>query len=235
MRLHIFQHEATCGIGSIGDWCASREVEPVIAHFYRGEALPSFGEVDALLVLGGSMNAYQDADFPHLKPVRAFVRDAIGAHKKVLGLCLGAQMVADALGSRVVRAAQIERGWIEIERRQEADSSRLFSWLPKREQFISWHGDTFAVPDGAVHGAQSEACFAQAFALGDHVLALQFHPEADASIVEGWIEDEPEAERAALREEFLSFNSRFERQRELLFAALDCWIGNADNLPAQGA
>ena len=224
MQLHIFQHEATCGSGSIENWCAARAIEPIVTRFHLDEPLPPFDEVDALIILGGSMNLDQDEQYPHLKPVRNFAREAIHAGKKVFGICLGAQIIADALGSRVVRAPRIERGWIEIARRQEADSSRLLFWLPPRERFVSWHGDTFAVPDGAVHGAQSVTCFSQAFAWRATVLALQFHPEADTAIVESWIEDEPESERAMLRAEFLGSESRFERQRELLFAALDCWV-----------
>lgn len=224
MRLHIFQHEASCAPGTIGDWCAAREVVPLLTRFHLGETLPALNEVDALLILGGAMNAYQDADFPHLQTVRDFTRVALNSNKKVCGICLGAQIMADALGSRVVRAPEQERGWIEIVRREEAASSPLLRWLPQRARFISWHDDTFAVPDGAVHGAQSQQCAAQAFAFGDHALALQFHPEAGASIVAGWIEDEPEAERSGLRAEFFPFEARFERQRELLFAALDAWI-----------
>lgn len=132
--------------------------------------------------------------------------------------------MADALGSRVRRAEQQERGWIEIARHEIAATSPLLGWLPERQKFISWHGDTFDVPIGAVHGGASATCPAQAFAWGDHALALQFHPEADASIVSSWIETEPQAERDALRSLFLPHESRFEEQKRLLFAALDAWF-----------
>lgn len=224
MRLHVFQHEATCGPGALREWLAQRGIEARFTRFHLGEELPLLDDVDALIILGGAMNVYQDVEFPYLKPLRAFTREALHANKRVFGICLGAQMVADALGSRVRRAEEQERGWIEIVRAENAATSPLLRWLPPRHRFISWHGDTFDVPQGAVHGAKSAACPAQAFAWGEHALALQFHPEAGADIVSGWIETEPQEQQQVLRSLFLPHESRFEEQKRLLFAALDAWI-----------
>lgn len=224
MPLHVFQHEATCGPGALQEWLSKRDIEAHFTRFDLGEELPRFENVDALIILGGAMNVYQDEDFPYLSSLREFAREVLHANKRVFGICLGAQIMADALGSRVRRAEQGERGWIEIVRAEAAATSPLLSWLPARQRFISWHGDTFDVPQGAVHGARSATCPAQAFAWGDHALALQFHPEADASIVSSWIDVEPPAERDALRSLFLPCQSRFEEQKRLLFAALDGWI-----------
>ena len=225
MNLHIFQHESSCGPGALRDWMAARQIEAHWTRFHLGDALPALSEVKALIILGGTMNAYQDAQFPHLKPLREFTREALHARKKVLGLCLGAQIMADALGSRVTRAVREEKGWLEIVRREDAAQSPLLDWLPARHSFVSWHGDTFAVPAGAVHGASSDACV-QAFSWGEHALALQFHPEADAEIVQGWLESEPTTQHQELRSLFLSNESLFRTQKELLFVALDAWIGS---------
>lgn len=223
MRLHIFQHEASCGPGHILEWSESRGVELCWSRFYLDDPVPPLDEVEALLILGGSMNVYQDEQYPHLKAVREFTREALLADKRVFGICLGAQIMADALGERVIQAPHKERGWIDILRRDEANSSPLLKWLPAQHRFFSWHGDTFAIPKGAVHGAASEQCSSQAFAWGNNALAVQFHPESDAAIVSGWIEDEPIETRESLRAQFL-LSERFDSQKQLLFAAFDTWM-----------
>ncbi len=224
MRLHIFQHEVTCGPGALQEWLVERGIEAGFTRFYLDKELPPLDDVDALLILGGAMNVYQDAEFSYLKPLRTFTREALHADKRVFGICLGAQIMADALGSRVRRAEEEEKGWIEIVRCEDAATSPLLGWLPTRHKFISWHGDTFDVPAGAVHGAKSATCPAQAFAWGERALALQFHPEADAAIVSGWIETESAAERDHLTSLFLPYETRYEEQKRLFFAALDAWI-----------
>ena len=223
MRLHIFQHEAGCGPGHLLDWATARGVELCWLRFHEGATVPALDEVEAAVILGGSMNTYQDGDYSHLRSVREWTRAALLAGKKVFGICLGAQIMADALGSQVVRATKLERGWIEVSRLPQATKSPLLNWLPEQQFFFSWHGDTFVVPEGALHGASSADCLAQAFAWGKHALAVQFHPEADASIVEGWIADEPASEQAALRTQLLPAEERFESQKRLCFAALDVW------------
>ncbi len=227
MRLHIFQHEASCGPANLLEWTLARGIETDWRRFHEGATIPDIAEVEAVVILGGSMNAYQDEQFPHLKSVRAFTREALLEGKKVFGICLGAQIMADALGSRVVRAPIPEKGWIEIRRFPEAAHSPLLDWLPVSHRFFSWHGDTFAIPDGAIHGAFSADCPAQAFVWEQNAIATQFHPEADAPTIEGWINDEPEAERADLRAQFLSDEARFEAQKRLFFQALDLWWDKA--------
>ncbi|BCM89741.1 hypothetical protein IAD21_01588 [Abditibacteriota bacterium] len=223
MRLHIFQHEASCGPATLLEWTASRGIELNWVRFDEGATVPPLAEVEALVILGGSMNAYQDEQFPHLASVRAFTREALLAGKKVFGICLGAQIMADALGSRVVRAPIPEKGWVEISRHSEASQSPLFDWLPENYRFISWHGDTFAMPASAIHGATSANCSAQAFVWGQNALAVQFHPEADVPTIEGWINDEPEENQVFLRVQFLSDEALFESQKRLFFQALDAW------------
>ncbi|RYX85080.1 type 1 glutamine amidotransferase [bacterium] len=226
MRLHIFQHEVSCGPANLLEWTKSRAIEINWLQFHKGATVPSLDEVEAVVILGGPMNAYMDEQFPHLKAVRAFTREALLAEKKVFGICLGAQIMADSLGSRVVRAPIPEKGWLEVTRRPEAAQSPLLDWLPEQHRFVSWHGDTFAVPEGAIHGASSADCPAQAFAWGKHALATQFHPEADVPTLEGWINDDPEEARPALRTLFFPHEDRFEAQKHLFFMALDGWINS---------
>ncbi|RYG53740.1 type 1 glutamine amidotransferase, partial [bacterium] len=146
MRLHIFQHESSCGPANLLEWADSRDIELHLLRFHEGASIPALDEVEAVIILGGTMNAYQDDQFPHLKAVRAFTRQALLADKKVFGICLGAQIMADALGSSVVRAPITEKGWLEITRLPEAMQSPLLDWLPENHPFVSWHGDTFDIP-----------------------------------------------------------------------------------------
>jgi len=224
MRLHILEHEANCGLGNIGEWLRKRGVQYHVTRFYLGEAAPELGADDALLVLGGSMNAYQDGDYPHLRDVRALTRAALGSEKRVLGICLGAQIMADALGGEVVRAPRKEIGWLEIQRLPDAAPSPLLDWIPPQQPFVSWHGDTFALPHDAVLGATSVLGLVQAFSWGQRALGVQFHPEASADVVNGWINDEPEEVRQALRNRFFTKTKWFKEQKRALYAMLDGWF-----------
>jgi len=224
MRLHILEHEASCGMGNIGEWLLTRGVQHHTTRFHLGEDAPELASDDALLVLGGSMNAYQDGDYPHLRDVRALTRAALLSEKRVLGICLGAQIMADALGGKVVRAPRREIGWPGISRIAGAPPSPLLDWIPRQQPFVSWHGDTFALPQDAVLGAVSTWGLIQAFSWGERALAVQFHPEATADIVQGWILDEPEDVRQALRNRFFPKTKLFKEQKKALYAMLDCWF-----------
>lgn len=224
MRLHILEHEANCGLGNIGEWLKKRGVEYHVTRFHLGEDAPELGADDALLVLGGSMNAYQDGDYPHLRDVRALTRAALLGEKRVLGICLGAQIMADALGGSVVRASRREIGWAGISRVANARPSPLLDWLPEEQPFVSWHGDTFALPQDAVLGAVSTWGLIQAFSWGQRALGVQFHPEANVDIVVGWILDEPEDVRGVLRNRFLPKTKLWREQKKSLGAMLDVWF-----------
>lgn len=150
---------------------------------YAGDALPALEDFDFVLLMGGGMSVNDEAVLPWLAPEKAFIRSAIGAGKPVLGICLGAQLIASALGARVYRNAQKEIGWFPIEAvralgdRIGASLDAAFPLSGPLEVF-HWHGETFELPEGAELLAKSQACAHQAFRLGQRVCALQFHPEA---------------------------------------------------------
>src|SRR5271165_3985143 len=111
MRLHALQHVPFEGPAAIADWAAAQGVSMTVAHLYRGDALPSLSDFDMLAVMGGPMSVNDSSHYTWLDPEIAFMRAAIGAGKAVLGICLGAQMIAKALGARVYPGAQKEIGW----------------------------------------------------------------------------------------------------------------------------
>lgn len=177
MRVHYLQQEPFEGPGSIEPWAKEKGHALSVTKFYQDAPTPPFDEIDLLIILGGSMNIYEEESHPWLAREKRFIRQAIESGKAALGICLGAQLIADVMGGKVTRNAHKEIGWFPIELTPEARNFRLFNTLPQRLPVFHWHGDTFSLPPGAVHIARSEACENQAFIFRDRVVALQFHAE----------------------------------------------------------
>ena len=150
--------------------------------------LPQAETCELLVVLGGPIGVYDQQEYPFLKDEIACIRQRLSARKAILGICLGAQIMAAALGARVIPGKNgKEIGWKPI---QGAPGSALAPWFsPLLNPGLSvfhWHGDTFDMPPGALHLASSELYANQAFAIGDFALGLQFHPEVTAADLESW-------------------------------------------------
>jgi GMP synthase (glutamine-hydrolysing) len=141
-------------------------------------------EPDLLVVLGGPIGVYQADIYPFLGPETDFIARRLEAGRSVLGICLGSQLVARALGARVYPAGVKEIGWAAIELTPEGRASSLHHLA--RTAVLHWHGDTFDLPGGAVRLASTPACENQAFAWGKRALALQFHAEAAGTALESW-------------------------------------------------
>ena len=123
------------------------------------------------------MGVHDEAEFPWLGAEKSFIRACIDNDKTVLGICLGAQLIADVMGAQVRRNEQTEIGWFPVSAVGSHPLTEIFSQSPV---VLHWHGDTFAIPVGAEHLCRSRACENQAFLLGDKVLGLQFHLETTA-------------------------------------------------------
>ena len=177
MHIHVLEHDPLENPGLVGDWAAARGHRLVSVLLDRGGALPPLGEVELLVIMGGPMNIYQHRDHPWLLAEKAFIAEVIAAGRPVLGICLGAQMIADALGGKVFQNAEKEIGWFPI---QMLDRAEPFADFPETLTAMHWHGDTFTLPPGARHVAKSAACANQGFVFGDRVVGLQFHIEMQA-------------------------------------------------------
>lgn len=175
MNLHVVQHISIEGPGFIANWARQREFSITTTHLYAGGILPPFAKVDFLVLMGGPMNIYQDRDHPWLREERAWIREYLATGKPAVGVCLGAQLLADALGGRVVQNPVVEIGWAPVHFSPEG--RERFPFLPVSHEVIHWHGDTFELPAGAVRLGSSDGCVNQGFLYEERVLGLQFHPE----------------------------------------------------------
>lgn len=192
MRVHWLQHAEHEGLGCIEPWMRARGYALSATHLYRGETLPDVADLDWLIVLGGPMNIYEHDRHPWLIPERLFIRDACVTNKKVLGICLGAQLLADVLGGSVGRNPEPEIGWFEVFLDEDAARSRLFCDFPQSFAAFHWHGDTFTYPRDAIPLMSSVACPQQAFSWGgDRVVGLQFHLEVELADARRWLEEGP--------------------------------------------
>jgi len=182
LRLHGLRHESFEKEGEIAAWAHARGHTLTHTDLWNGEALPELSSFDFLVLMGGPMNIYEDDKYPWLAGEKRFLKAAVDAGKLVIGVCLGAQLLCDALGGTVTKGKYREIGWHQVHATPDAAKSKIFATLPASYEAFHWHGDTFSIPEGALWTAKSEACAHQAFtARNDRVVALQFHLETNAA------------------------------------------------------
>jgi GMP synthase-like glutamine amidotransferase len=177
MNVCWLQHVPFEGNGYIAEWLQDRAHAWDVIRLYDDEPLPELSKVDMLIIMGGPMSIYDDDQYPYLPREKAFIRAALAAGKMVIGICLGAQLIADALGAKVYPNPVKEIGWWPVQFTAEARAHPLFHAFPPELPVFHWHGDTFDLPAGAMLVASSAACRNQAFLYGDRVIGLQFHLE----------------------------------------------------------
>lgn len=178
LRIKVFQHVPFEGLGAILSWAESRGHQISYCPLFAGEPPSAPDAYDWLIVMGGPMGVHDESKFPWLKAEKRALEAALQAERPVMGICLGAQLIAHVLGGAVNKNRYKEIGWHPIKVEGKAEGNWIRQIFPDRLQTFHWHGDTFAIPSGAVHLAASEGCQHQAFSLGDRVVGLQFHPEA---------------------------------------------------------
>ncbi|MFV0480688.1 MAG: type 1 glutamine amidotransferase [Campylobacteraceae bacterium] len=188
MRIHYLQHVPFENPGSILLWGEQNGHTFTCTHLYKNEKLPKEEDFDWLIIMGGPMNIYEDVLYPWLKKEKAFIKTAIEAKKVVLGICLGAQLIADVIGGKVTKNPKKEIGWFEIEFKNEAHNLPLFSFFPKKATVFHWHGDTFSLlPKNALVLASSKGCANQAFMYEKRVFGFQFHIESTKENIDSLI------------------------------------------------
>jgi GMP synthase-like glutamine amidotransferase len=226
LRIVCLMHFDAEGPGAIASWAALRGHSMEIARPYlEGWAHP--GPFDMLVVMGGPMSVHQEIEYPWLAEEKRLISSAVESDSLVLGVCLGAQLVADVMGASVTRGPHREIGWFPVRLTQAGHASRILGGLQDPFDAFHWHGDTFDVPAGAVRTASSEAFENQAFEYDEgRVVAVQFHLELDAAavaVLAERFEDElaESGEYVQAASEMRERPERFELGRSMLFRMLD--------------
>jgi GMP synthase-like glutamine amidotransferase len=226
VTISVLQHAAYEGPGEIAVWATSHGHALHIHHLYRQDLLPRSDEFDLLVVMGGEMNIYQYRDYPWLREESVLIQAAMQQGKRVIGICLGAQLIADALGSRVFQNAEYELGWFPVD--FTAEGRVAYPGLPDRATVLHWHGDTFALPPGASRLASSPGCLEQGFMIKNKCLGLQIHLETDPTLVHEFVKGQagwPSGRYTQKPETILSAAPKYhESNRRLLHGLLDVFF-----------
>jgi len=186
VRVLSIVHEDSSAPGTYGGVAEARGHRHVVWSIHA-DSPPPAGPFDAVMVFGGTMDTHEEDSYAWLRDENDFIRAHVDDGVPVLGVCLGGQLLAKALGAQVSRVPAPEVGWYELERLPEASGDPIFGTLPDRFPSLQWHNYHFALPAGAVPLARSSACL-QGYRFGEAAWGMQFHPEVTRSIVQLWID-----------------------------------------------
>jgi GMP synthase-like glutamine amidotransferase len=184
----IFKHVPFEGPGTFRGEIEKRGLKYREVNLYKGDIPKNLEGCGGLIVMGGPMNVYEEKEYPFLKEEDRLIKEALSKKIPMIGVCLGAQIMAKAAGAKVSKGAKKEIGWYPLYLTEEAKSDPVFKDLPKEVEVFQWHGDTFDIPKGAVRLASSELFPNQAFRIGENAYAFQFHIEVTGDIIKNWVE-----------------------------------------------
>jgi GMP synthase-like glutamine amidotransferase len=209
MSVLICKNISAEGPGTIEDFLKTKGIPYTVVDLSKGEKIPDAEAFDTLIMMGGPMSVNENDIYPYIKEEEELVRDFIFKDKRILGICLGAQIMAKALGARVYKGKQKEIGWYDIELTSEGIADALMRRLAvhphvgdlwRRFKVFHWHGETFDIPRGAVRLASSDLFPNQAFRYGKNAYAFQFHIEVTKEMIYDWLKDE-NIDKASLKKE----------------------------------
>jgi len=184
--LIIIQNDPEVPAGSYGEYLREQNIPFRTVSPYAGEELPTVAELSAAICLGGAMGVHDTAKYPFLLGVKGLIKECVQLETPFLGVCLGGQLLADALGGEVSSNRHGEKGSLTVSLTPAGEEDRLFAGIAQNFSTFQWHNDSFAIPPGGVRLAESAACLNQAFRYGANAFGTQFHPEVDRAIVESW-------------------------------------------------
>jgi len=221
MKIHVLQHAEWETIGEIEKWININNYSYTVSYLYLGEKLPE-NDIDFLIIMGGPMDIYDDKNYPWLATEREYIKTMMNSDTKVLGICLGSQFIADALGSKVYKGEEKEIGFYNI---RKVESHPVTNNLPSSFSVFHWHGDTFNTPLGAINLFNSSLTKNQGFIYDDRILAIQFHLEVGHKEIESFVDNgrnELIPSKYVQREsKIMSLNYNFNKANSYLFDILD--------------
>jgi GMP synthase-like glutamine amidotransferase len=180
LRIHFLLHAKHEDPGYIWEFIRKYDHSSSSTRLFLGESLPDLNTFDVLIAMGGPMGVYDTEQFPWLEGEKKFIIESIGNNKKIIGICLGSQLLANALGSKVFKNRHTEIGFFRVLKKTR---NALFEHFPEQAIVFHWHGDTYDLPEGAELVMSSEACTNQAFLYKKNILALQFHIEVTVKLI----------------------------------------------------
>lgn len=188
MRVHFIQHVNFEHPGHLLEWSKDKHCNVSFTKTFERISFPKLNDFDLLVIMGGPMGVDEENKFPWLKQEKQFIKDAITENKKILGICLGSQLIAEALGAKVYPNKEKEIGWWPIKK-----TNSIFNKdVPNEFITFHWHGDTFDLPKHSIHLFSTDVCSNQGFLYKSHVAALQFHPEVTEELVAAMVKHEGE-------------------------------------------
>ena len=183
-RIHILQHAQSESSGCIEKWVEERSYSYNVTEVYTGKLLPDVSEIDWLVIMGGGMSVHDTDELPWLIDEKRLIKECIHAGKVILGICLGSQLIAEALGSRVYKNRMKEIGWFPVMRINSGEDPAILKKFNSTETVFHWHGDTFDIPEGARCIFTSDVCKNQCLIYNERTLGLQFHLEVTENLLE---------------------------------------------------
>ena len=225
LNIHCLMHVPYEGPGVITDWALKRDHSMDYTRLYEQESLPDISGIHMLVIMGGPMNVFDNHIHTWMEEEIAWVSAFIQTGKPVIGICLGAQIIAAALGADVYPGDQKEIGWHNLQFLPAVGEYMIWKEHPGTLKVFQWHGDTFDIPEGATRIASSPAFPNQGFIFGKQVIALQFHLEVTRKAVEDLTDNCRNEIRPGTyiqeEQDILSDTSHFSFSQDLLFQLLD--------------
>lgn len=214
----IIKHIAIEGPGTIAEFFDQQKIDYRIVELSQGERLPgNLKNIDGVIVLGGPMNVYEEAQHPFLKEEDVFIRNVLKAGLPYLGICLGSQLLAKSSNASVKKARQKEIGWALIQQTDEGKTDPLFAGLDDQLIAFQWHEDTFDIPPRGRLLSTSQIVPHQAFKIGPHAYGLQYHIEVDKDTIASWIEEYFKVSKAQDSKEGRKMLDQFEQLKTQYF------------------
>ena len=187
-KVIIFQHVAHKILGTLNPTLKEHKLNIRYINFERTpDESPTLQKYHSLIVLGGHMGVYQAEKYQHIKTELRLIEEALKKDIPILGICLGAQLIANVLGAKVRKHIEKEIGWYDVQFTPDGQKDKLFNHFNSSEKLFQMHGDTFDIPSGAIKLASSKTCESQAFRFGEKVYGLQFHLEVDEPMIHRWL------------------------------------------------
>jgi len=220
MKTLIIKNIQSEGPGLLEDYLKEAKIDYQIVELWQGQECPPLERFTAVVILGGPMGVYEEEKYPHLVVEDKIIKEIVAKKISYLGICLGAQLLAKAVGGKVTKNPAKEIGHYQIKLTEAGKKDKLFQGFEEVIPVFQWHEDTFSIPDGAIKLAQSDLCANQAFRFGENAYALQFHLETTREMVEDWIKgsyQELASENINPENLIDEFESKADKYRELAY------------------